>query len=491
MSKLELADIFKYIVPDEMYEDADYQHFLYLLSIIYTDINGLIEKFPELVDVDNAEELFLPKLSALIGYDYRYNIDIDDQREIIKNILQVYRDRGTDDSIIMAATYGNDEKWVGGHLFVPGANVSKRKAYIEHPIDSIFRFSISALSGPDKMEDGSRYRPGTIVVHVYYIDDTIREAIRKVVPAGIKIFYQLDGEADNIIEFGEWTLWTDYLLTIEPRLIDYDETLIFSVIQASSHRYLSGRQTFWTAGSFTIDTGSTFYPYSKLSSDDFVSRPTQDQISRIINHNIDTDYLTLSKILLAKSGPFKFSDPTTILGDTHAMSGLFTGTYEGYIPMTQFLPTDQFYAVGAVLAYKPYEYTPDTNLITVASSVRQYKETDSDTTAVYLANSFYPVSKLVSDDYVANANTNQIKTILAHDITTDTLTYSEVIAYTSSPTKLSTESGDLGSNALSGVIVSRSGKLTFGEEDNIFGSNSALSGLSTSTQSTSTKSSST
>ena len=173
------------------------------------------------------------------------------------------------------------------------------------------------------------------------------------------------------------------------------------------------------------------------------------------------------------------------------MSGLFTGMYEGYIPMTQFLPTDQFYAVGAVLAYKPYEYTPDTNLITVASSVRQYKETDSDTTAVYLANSFYPVSKLVSDDYVANANTNQIKTILAHDITTDTLTYSEVIAYTSSPTKLSTESGDLGSNALSGVIVSRSGKLTFGEEDNIFGSNSALSGLSTSTQSTSTKSSST
>ena len=56
------------LVPHILIEDEDYEVFTKLIDQINSDVRNLIKVFPELVDVDNAPEIFLPKLSALIKY---------------------------------------------------------------------------------------------------------------------------------------------------------------------------------------------------------------------------------------------------------------------------------------------------------------------------------------------------------------------------------------------------------------------------------------
>lgn len=239
---------FKKFVPEFIYENEEASIFIKLIEEIYIDIKRLIDEFPNLIDVDNVSEIFLPKLSALIGYHYNYNIDLDIQREIIKRILEVYRTRGTDDSIIMAATYGDYHLWVGGHLFLPGADVDREKAQIEYPSNRIFRHSKSKHSGLDKYADATRWRDGVLIIKLSIINQKIRDAIKKVVPAGVKIYFDFfndsKGEGEyGELTFGEWTLIFDYLIDYDMRIKDKFETLIHSTKNTTDKRFRSGRQT--------------------------------------------------------------------------------------------------------------------------------------------------------------------------------------------------------------------------------------------------------
>lgn len=178
-------------VPESLVEDTNYQVFLRLIGILSGETKTLIEQFPELVDVDNAPERFLPKLSRLIKYKYNFAIDDEIQREVIKRVIEIYRDRGTDDSIIMAATYGADKEWIGSHVFIPGYTL-RSLASLYYPGDHLFRYSVSALSGSDTIQDGETSRMGIIQINVGYINDDIRQAIRMVVPAGLKWFINIE-----------------------------------------------------------------------------------------------------------------------------------------------------------------------------------------------------------------------------------------------------------------------------------------------------------
>ena len=252
------------LIPHVLLEDEDYKVFLELISIVHDDVKEMISKFPELVDIDNAPEIFLPKLSALIRYKYRHDIDEDIQREIIKRIISIYRDRGTDDAIIMAATYGNDPLWIGSHVFLPGADTNKPRATITHPIDYVFRHDISKHSGLHRFADATRWTAGTLIINVTYLDDEIRNAIKKVIPAGLRIYFDIistpggDGEFGEVI-FGEWTLWEFYELDYSVNIKDRLEVAIFDV-KGSGRRLRSGRQLLFDSMDLEIYKGWSMLP---------------------------------------------------------------------------------------------------------------------------------------------------------------------------------------------------------------------------------------
>lgn len=211
----------KSVVPQILLEDKDYKVFLEIINQISTDIHGLIKVVPNLVDVDNVSDIFLPKLAALVRYNLRTDLDIDYQREIIKRLIEIYKARGSDDEIIMAATYGDYEYWVGSHIFYPEAEVNRQKAEIINPIDEVFRHSKSKFSGYDKYPGPTIYREGTIAIKLTYADDEIREAIKKVVPAGIKIYFYLVTDTSDeygfVVDFGSWVIENEDALYIELR----------------------------------------------------------------------------------------------------------------------------------------------------------------------------------------------------------------------------------------------------------------------------------
>ena len=107
-------------------------------------------------------------------------------------MIETYRRRGTDDSIVMAATYGSNEKWIADHLFLPDAEKDAVKAELIYPVEHIFRHNISTFSGTDRYADSTRWRDGTLIIKLTYVDDKIRKAISKVVPAGIKIYFDIE-----------------------------------------------------------------------------------------------------------------------------------------------------------------------------------------------------------------------------------------------------------------------------------------------------------
>lgn len=207
------------LVPQVLLEDEDYQIFLKLIDQISNDIHDLIKEIPNLVDIDNVPDIFLPKLAALVRYNLRTDLDINYQREIIKRIIEVYKARGSDDEIIMAATYGDYEKWVGAHIFYPEADTSRQRAAILYPSDEMFRHSKSQFSGYDKYPGGSFYREGTIIIKLGHINDKIKEAIKRVVPAGIRIYYYFTIDASDedgfFVDYGNWTVDSNIDLYIE------------------------------------------------------------------------------------------------------------------------------------------------------------------------------------------------------------------------------------------------------------------------------------
>ena len=212
------------LVPSVLLDDEDYQVFLTLVAEVNSDIREMISVFPELVDVDNVPEIFLPKLSALIRYHYNYAIDTRIQREIIARIIEVYRNRGTDDEIIMAATYGDDPKWIGSHIFLPDADVNKDRATLTYPIDHAFIHDRSKFSGTDKYLGGDTWRDGVLIITVPHMNEKIAEAVTKVVPAGLRIKFLVKTEIsvpcteDNpygVIVLGKWKLHFYQTITMD------------------------------------------------------------------------------------------------------------------------------------------------------------------------------------------------------------------------------------------------------------------------------------
>lgn len=443
------------LIPHSLLEDEDYQVFLELISIVHDDIKGMIAEFPELVDIDNAPEIFLPKLSALIRYRYRYDIDEDIQREIIKRIISIYRDRGTDDAISMAATYGDDPNWIGSHVFLPGANTNKDRAQVTHPVEEIFRHDISKHSGTHRFADAVRWRDGTLIIKTSKVNDDIRAAIKKVVPAGLKIYFDLinnspgDGYYGELT-FGEWVLSVDYELDYNMIIKDKLEVATFDV-RGNGRRLRSGRQIMFvnyeleygmgssmiptedkpidTTGRFgdadlndliRLENRSSQYFFKKVGNlidrdqirvnrdkteliqvldlmiDDLVQIDNSQKENQIagstIIHPIDYD-ITEFELFKRHSGTPGRSTSRSIRSGKYSFSGTYTGEILMIARLEDVVPKDRWYPMSAILNLRPIDYAD-----------RYYEMTDpTQDDKVYLGIKMVSYAK-INNWYVMTAN---------------------------------------------------------------------------------------
>lgn len=238
-------------VPQYLLDESEYGDLVDLLSIIFSDVQDLIDNFDTIVDIDNCPEIFIPKLSALL--DYRCpstKFPVSAQREVIKRMIYVYRSRGKDSDIINAVKYGYHENYVGGTLMYPDYELFDNPTEIIYPVDHLFIHNKSTHSGRDKFADSERWRDGVVIIRANYFDSAIRAAIKKIVPAGVKfcfdLVYNAEGEGDSRgdygeITYGEWVLCEYYKIEYNIRIKNIIEANMFS--QSSiGRRFRSGRQ---------------------------------------------------------------------------------------------------------------------------------------------------------------------------------------------------------------------------------------------------------
>lgn len=147
--------------------------------------------------IDNVSDEYLYYLSYLLGYNWNFHLDVDLQRTVLKNILQIYKRKGT-----KFAFHFN--------LYQLDSTVS-----ICEPYQELFVLDKSKLN-VDRLPSHDYYSYGILVIKLNkYVPDII-DIIEYIRPAGWKI----------ILEFN----YTEYYsFHIKPNTIERN-TLLYSVI---------------------------------------------------------------------------------------------------------------------------------------------------------------------------------------------------------------------------------------------------------------------
>lgn len=235
------------LLADYVLEQKDFLVFVGLLQQVFDDIKSVADVFDQLSDVESVVEMFLPKLSYLVNYRYRYDVPDHINRDIIRRLLWLYEQKATEKDVLESADYGGNDKWVGSTLFLPDAVPEDRTAEIYYPVHSLFTHDISAFDRSDRYPDSSRYRGGVIVIKVKKLNNRIREAVRRVLPAGLKCYYDFDGSmggdgTNGAVDFGSWCeVFEDTLLDQALFIEDHNDTRGFDGDYRYKH-YFSGKQ---------------------------------------------------------------------------------------------------------------------------------------------------------------------------------------------------------------------------------------------------------
>lgn len=297
-----------------------------------------IQMFEDLGSIDRTPAEFIQDLADLVAYSYLDSEDPEAQREIVKRIFSVYHERGTEASIIQAAKRSPDPDWIGGDLTLYKGPLKEETASVFYPSKHVFTHCVSAHSGEDAFQDAARWREGVIIIRLSVLNDRVREAIKKVIPAGLRYYFDIvvsgsEGDLD-IVSFGEYIVNTDYLIQyyFKTDILESD-ALIFSDNKTghSIKGYLSGRQVMFDYYEIEYIKSTTFLPWGD-----------PDNIPNDINHQIpDIEYtrdyygLPLRSVNAIRSGKYGFS-------------GHYTGLIDGMSEVQEILPTDRLYNVYIV-----------------------------------------------------------------------------------------------------------------------------------------------
>lgn len=330
------------LLADYVRDQNDFLVFVGLLQEIFDDIKSVADVFDTLADVDSVIEMFLPKLAYLLNYKYRYDIPDYINRDIIKRLLWLYEQKATDKDVLDAADYGTNDKWVGSTLFLPDAKPDERLATIDYPVHSLFTHNISGFDRSDRYPDSGRYRGGVIVLKVKKLDSRTREAVRRVLPAGLKCYYDYSGEFGDgggslgTVDFGAYfEVYEDTLLDQALVIVDR-ETQYFDGDWRLKH-YFDGKQLIFCDNLIYYLVGISWLPR-------FIDSDGNDNGN--VNHDVGTEdvpsmeYHKIYKGYRIFSTKGKFSGKLRLEGDNNIQ---WVQT-----PIYSVKPTDVYYPVNVV-----------------------------------------------------------------------------------------------------------------------------------------------
>lgn len=91
-----IFDLTKSYVPQPYAESRDYRVFLRELSTLVTVLKYNIDHFPDLYDASECPDHLLPLLATMVGYKYRPNLSVENNRKIIQYYPYLIRNRGSE-----------------------------------------------------------------------------------------------------------------------------------------------------------------------------------------------------------------------------------------------------------------------------------------------------------------------------------------------------------------------------------------------------------
>ncbi|MBT8340730.1 MAG: hypothetical protein HKP58_12520 [Desulfatitalea sp.] len=151
-------------------ETGDLETFLKIPAATLDEIKLLIDRFPEIFDVDRCEDRFLPFLGEIVGHCFDPFTDTAVQRRLIREAVEIYRRKGT----------------------IPAVGRSLNAVGWQGRIEETFR---KALRLNRRSTVGRAKLPGMIYsLGVYRIEsDNIVQGVRAGLdfhhPAGTKVFF--------------------------------------------------------------------------------------------------------------------------------------------------------------------------------------------------------------------------------------------------------------------------------------------------------------
>jgi phage tail-like protein len=161
------------LLPDlyrESDKTGDLETFLKIPAATLDEIKLLADRFPEIFDVDQCEDRFLPFLGEIVGHRFDPFVDAAVQRRLIREAVEIYRRKGT----------------------IPAVGRSLSAVGWQGRIDETFR---KALRLNRRSTVGRAKLPGMIYsLGVYRIEsDNIVQGVRSGLdfhhPAGTKVFF--------------------------------------------------------------------------------------------------------------------------------------------------------------------------------------------------------------------------------------------------------------------------------------------------------------
>lgn len=187
----ELTSDYIHLVPEYLRDNESFLVFFALLCNEFGITLKNIENFTDIINSDKTPRKFLEFLGAFVNYHYQDRGTEEFNRELLLSQNTIWKQRGTDHSIIMAATYGDCEGYVGGDIFIPGYDLDYEIAEIVVTKDKLFIHDKSNHSSDHVFSDADLYRPGIIEISLNSITDNIRHKILEVLPAGIKVAFRV------------------------------------------------------------------------------------------------------------------------------------------------------------------------------------------------------------------------------------------------------------------------------------------------------------
>ncbi len=149
---------------------GDLRAFLAIPAATLDEIRGLINRLPDIWDVDACDPRFLPLLSAIVGYSFDATRGPDKQRREIREVVEQYRRKGTIPAIRRALI---DIGW---------------KGEIEETFRNALRLNKRATTNHAKLP-GRIHSLGVYRIECRNLVQGVRAALAEHHPAGMKVFF--------------------------------------------------------------------------------------------------------------------------------------------------------------------------------------------------------------------------------------------------------------------------------------------------------------